>query len=90
MTAAERITSTKIWPYGHRLPARIRMHESAQVDQPTILGRDASQYLVMPGEEYPCDCTLAGEVSVLLPSGACLGVEPNSFDVVAWRSLPAN
>lgn len=76
------------WPFGRKRPSRIRMRKTIR---PAYLqdcrGLDTASYSAVVGQVYHCDCTHAGTVSALLPSGARVDLAPNSFDVVEWRVL---
>jgi hypothetical protein len=80
----------KGYPFGDRVPARIRMLRRVAPCGLIALSRRAADEPVNVayfGEEYPAWTNSYGAVAAVFTDGSNLGVCPGEFEVVAWHEL---
>jgi len=78
----------KGYPFGNRVPVRVRLTKSVHTDVLPGVGFISSDpRFAVTGQTYPAWTNSYGAVAIVYPDGRKLGVKPDEFEVVEWRDF---
>ena len=78
----------KGYPFGNRVPAKIRMLKSVTSDFPMFFA-DREPLYAEHGSVYDAWTNSYGAVAAVLSNGKNLGLKPGEFEVIEWHEVKA-
>jgi hypothetical protein len=76
----------KGYPFGDRVPSKIKMRRTVTSDYPMFLRPGEAMLLAIGGEVYEAWTNSYGAVAAVMPNGKNLGVKPDEFEVIEWTT----
>jgi hypothetical protein len=74
------------YPFGDRVPSKIKMRRTVTSDFPFFLKTDEGALVAYGGQTYDAWTNSYGAVAAVMPNGKNLGVKPDEFEVIEWTT----